>query len=454
MANTQVSRRSVLAGSALLAAGAPALLAGCSSGDDPAESTPPPTGDAAGESRAAPDFDPGDWDSVRAQFALDPELAHFAAYVLASHPAPVRAAVERWREALDADPAAAVADEIARDEEVRGAAAAHLGVDPAEVALTDSTTMGLGLVYHGLALRSGDHVLTTTHDFYATHEALRLTAARTGAEVEQIPLYDDPAAAGADEMTGRIAAAIRPQTRVVALTWVHSGTGVKLPVRAIADAVATANVGRAEEDRAILVLDAVHGLGADAALPGDLGCDVFVSGTHKWLFGPRGTGVVWAAQASGAGVAPIIPSFTAPSFVNWLTGDDGPSPFGVGNTPGGYQAFEHRWAVTEAFAFHSEIGPDRVAARTRELATRLKDGLAEIGGVRLVTPRDPELSAGLVCAEVAGRDPSEVVDRLRDQRIVATVTPYREPYVRFGASIVTTPDQVDAAVEAVAGLAG
>ncbi|TDC48871.1 aminotransferase class V-fold PLP-dependent enzyme [Jiangella ureilytica] len=448
MALAQVNRRTVLAGGALLAAGAPALLAGCSSRDDPAEGASSP----AGESQA-PQSDLGDWDAVRAQFALDPELAHFAAYVLASHPAPVRAAVERWREALDTDPAAAVADEVARDEEVRAAAAGYLGVEPADVALTDSTTMGLGLVYHGLALNPGDHVLTTTHDFYATHEALRLSAARTGAEVEQVPLYDDPAATGADEMAGRVAAAIRPQTRVVALTWVHSGTGVKIPVRAIADAVAAANAGRAEEDRAIVVLDAVHGLGADAASPGGLGCDVFVSGTHKWLFGPRGTGIVWAAAATGAGVAPAIPSFTAPSFVNWLTGDDQPSPFGVGNTPGGYQAFEHRWAVTEAFAFHREIGPDRVAARTQELATRLKDGLAETSGVRVVTPRDPELSAGLVCVEVAGQDPFEVVDRLRDQRIVATVTPYREPYVRFGASIVTTPEQVDAAVEAVAGLA-
>ncbi|WP_116947416.1 hypothetical protein [Jiangella endophytica] len=72
----------------------------------------------------------------------------------------------------------------------------------------------------------------------------------------------------------------------------------------------------------------------------------------------------------------------------------------------------------------------------------------------LVTPRDPELSAGLVCVEVAGHDPADVVEHLLGERIVASVTPYREAYVRFGTSIVTTPEQVDAAVEAVAGLAG
>ena len=128
--------------------------------------------------------------------------------------------------------------------------------------------------------------------------------------------------------------------------------------------------------------------------------------------------------------------------------------FGPDATPGGFHSFEHRWALAEAFTFHQDIGRARVAARTQELATRLKDGLAELSGVRVVTPRDPDLSSGIVCCEVAGREPFEVVELLRDQyRILASVSPYREPFVRFGASIVTTPEQVDSAVGALAEIA-
>lgn len=341
-----------------------------------------------------------DWEAVRAEFPLDPDLAHFAAYVLAAHPAPVRAAIERWRAALDADTATVVHEDYVHDEAVRAAAGQYLRVSPGEIALTDSTTMGLGLVYHGLALQPDDHVLTTTHDFYSTHEALRLAAARPGAAVERVALYDDPAEAAADVMVDRLASAVRRETRVVALTWVHSSTGVKIPVRQIADVLAEINADREPGQRARLYLDAIHGLGAEEDGPSELGCDVFISGTHKWLFGPRGTGVVWARVEAGEDVAPIIPSFYAPAFGNWLTGEDVPSPFGLGNTPGGYQPFEHRWAAVEAFDFHLSIGPDRVAARTRELATQLKDGLAGLSKVRLVTPQDPELSSGLVC----GRD--------------------------------------------------
>jgi selenocysteine lyase/cysteine desulfurase len=436
-----LDRRAFLAGSAL--AGALAVTGCTRSGSDKAPAAAPT------ERRA----DLSDWTDVRAQFALDPKLAHFAAFVLAAHPAPVRAAITRWRDKFDVDAATVVRDESGHDEDVRAAAARYLGVAADEIALTDSTTMGLGLIYNGLRLRPGDHVLTSTHDFLSTHEALRLVAERTGANVEKVPLYDNPATASADEIVSRVRAAVRPATRVAALTWVHSSTGVKLPIREIAESLREVNSGRAPEDRILLGVDAVHGLGAESTGPSELGCDVFISGTHKWLFGPRGTGLVWARRDAWSAFAPIIPTFTGPSAGAWLTGRPTPFIFGLDATPGGYKPFEHRWAVAEAFTFHLAIGKDRVAARTRELATRLKDGLAALDHVRLVTPRDPALSAGIVCLDVAGHEPAQVVAALRqDHGIVASVTPYREPYVRLGPSIVTSPEQVDAAVRALASL--
>ena len=41
----------------------------------------------------------------------------------------------------------------------------------------------------------------------------------------------------------------------------------------------------------------------------DLGCDFFVAGCHKWLFGPRGTGIAWGKMAAWAGTRPVIPPF-------------------------------------------------------------------------------------------------------------------------------------------------
>jgi selenocysteine lyase/cysteine desulfurase len=422
IAMTGVGRRSVLG--AGLAAGVGAL-AGCTA--DPAS---PPAGKA---------FDPKDWGSVRAQFALDPGLAHFAAFVFASHPAPVRAAIDKHRAGLDADTHGYLDQDTQYEEKVRAAAADYLGATTGEIALTDSTTMGMGLLCGGMKLAQGQDIVTTEHDFYGTHEALRLLTARTGAPVRKARLYDDPFTANAGDIVARLHAEIGPRTRLVVITWVHSSTGVRLPVKEIAGMLAGLNASREPAECALLVVDGVHGFAAVDASVGDLGCDFLTAGTHKWLFGPRGTGLLWGKAWDA--VAPLIPTFSVPDSPGQLA------------TPGGYHSFEHRWAVKEAFEFHQAIGRPRIAARIQEQATRLKQGLAGVGSVRLVTPMDPGLSAGLVMLQVNNSTPQETVRRLRaEHKIVASVTPYDNPLVRFGPSIVTTPEQCDEAVRAVAAL--
>ena len=312
--------------------------------------------------------------------------------------------------------------EAALDDAVLQAAARHLGVQPEEVALTDSTTMGLGLLYGGLRLRDGEEVVTTTHDFYSTYAALRLS----GARVRRIRLYRDPAAASVDEILAAVRQGIGPRTRVLALTWVHSSTGVKLPL---------AEIAKVLPERVMLCVDAVHALGVE---PPVVGPAFLSAGTHKWLAGPRGTGILYGRRGAWAEVGAIIPPF------------GGGAP-GASHTPGGYHSFEHRWALADAFKLHAKIGPERIQARIHSLASRLKDGLAEIPRVTLKTPRDPGVSAGLTCCLVDGEDPPATVSRLRAQKVLASVTPYATPYVRFGTGLFSGESDVDAAVGALRG---
>jgi selenocysteine lyase/cysteine desulfurase len=406
-------------------------------------------------SAAAADFDPRSWSSVRDQFSLDENDTNFSTFLLAPHPKQVRDAIERHRAALDRDSKRYLDSEESStaEDRVRAAAAAFLGVRPDELALTDSTTMGLGLVYGGLRLRAGQEVLTTTHDFYSTHESLRLRAVRTGAHVRRVRLYRDARIVSVDEIVSAVRRAVTRRTRALAVTWVHSSTGVKLPIRAIADALRSVNRSRAPDDRILLCVDAVHGFGVEAATPAELGCNVFVTGCHKWLFGPRGTGLVWARPAAWNAISPTIPSFDGRAIGAWIRRQPPRPPRAAAVTPGGFHSFEHRWALREAFEFRREIGQARVEARTHELAAGLKEGLRKIPGVRLVTPDASALSAGLVCFSVGNRDPDDLVTGLYDRaRIVASVTPYAARYVRLGPSILNSPDDVDLALRTIRAL--
>lgn len=431
---TKLPRRSLLAG--LLAMGA----AGCAG---------PGAMTSASARRKAP-ADP--WQSVRGEFNLSSAWIHMTGFLLASHPRPVREAIERLRRELDENPVDALHahEELAP---VREAAAAYMGVGAEEIALTDSTTMGLASMYLGLPLEAGDEVLTTVHDHYSTHESLRLAAERTGAVVRKIALYARGSAATATEMAGAIEEALTPATRVVAITWVHSSSGVKTPVRAIAEVVARANQGRAPGERVVCCVDGVHGFGVEDATMADLGCDFFAAGCHKWMFGPRGTGVLWGRRELWPMLRPSIPSFGKAAYEAWLRQQPPPPTTADMMSPGGFHSFEHRWALPAAFAFHRGIGKANVAARIHALNRQCKEGLEGMGHVTLHTPLEDALSAGLVCFEVAGMTPEAVVGRLRERKIIASTSPYATSYVRVAPSLLNSEADVEAVLRAIRALA-
>ena len=407
-----------------------------------------------GQATASPPPRLDTWEAVREQFLLKRDWIHMTGFLLASHPAPVREAIERHRRGLDEDPASYWFEhEESAEAEVLRAAAGYLGAGPTDIALTDSTTMGLGLLYGGLTLWPGQEILSTIHDHYSTETSLRHRAERTNASFRQVPLYRDLAAVSKDEIVEALVKAVRPNTRYVAVTWVHSSTGLKLPIRAMADELAAINADRNEKDRVIFCVDGVHGFGVENVTMADLGCDFFVAGCHKWLFGPRGTGLVWGHPRAWPAAHATIPTFNNEAYRIWMKElPPREVPRAASMTPGGFHSFEHRWALDEAFKFHLAIGKDRIEGRIHQLNRQLKEGLAGMNHVTLHTPMADDLSAGIVCFEVDGMSPEQVVQALRRKLILASVTPYATKYARLSPSLLTSPEQVDKTLEGIRNL--
>ncbi len=422
----------------LLASGAAVALVGCGG----KKKTP-----AAAATPAA-----SGWAGVRSQFALDPKDRHFDAFLFAPHPKPVRAAIATHRDGLDAGAAAYLHEhEETLDAAVAAAGAEYLGVNAGELAFVDSTTMGLGLIYSGVKLGRGDEVLTTEHDHYATHETLRLRAVRDGATIKRVRLYDDPAQATADEMIDRLQAAITPKTKVLALTWVHSGTGVKLPLARLTQALGNS--------RPLVVVDGVHALGVEAD-PIDIHLlDVLVAGTHKWLGGPRGTGIIWSIKGWDR-LTPVIPTFDLDSYLAWMEG--GALDVIEADAPG---AALHARRLPQLRASLGARAGVRVAdragpgegGRAHPLARPAAQGRAGRDAPRAADHAAPRpRSRRASCASTSTVwQPEDAVQRLAERdRIRASVTPYAERHVRLGTSLHVDERDVDAALGSVEALRG
>ncbi|USX51871.1 aminotransferase class V-fold PLP-dependent enzyme [Lentzea sp. HUAS12] len=318
-----------------------------------------------------------DWGAVRREFRLDPALTNLGLFYLASNPREVRDAVDEFRRRLDSNSHDLMPEEA---REVAVALGQYVGGAADDIAFVPNTTIGLSIVYGGLKLRAGQELLLNDQDHAWHQQAARLAAGRVGANVRVGTLFENPAKATEDEIATRLRNSITPRTRAVGITWVQSSTGVRMPVRACASVVAEANRGRAREDRCLLVVDGVHGLAAVDDDAARMGADVFVAGTHKWLFGPRGTGMVWVNPEVSDQIVPLLPSLSDRSPTALLG-------------PGGFHAFEQYYAVRAAVRFHQRRDP---RSRRPHAARRL--GLRGHGVLRRSRPHRPR-AGGTVAAE-------------------------------------------------------
>ncbi|MFJ7313610.1 aminotransferase class V-fold PLP-dependent enzyme [Pseudomonas sp. NPDC098747] len=376
------------------------------------------------------------WAQLQQLFDQDPDYLHFSNFLITSHPKPVREAIERHRAALDKNPGLAMDWDLGvieeREENVRVWAGQYLQANARQIALTGSTTEGLATIYGGVHVRPDQEILTTAHEHYAVHTILALRKERDGTQVRKIRLFKDPQTATKAEILAAIDSAIRPETRVLGMCWVHSGSGMKLPIGDIGALVDKHNRGRSDADRIIYVVDGVHGFGVDNLSFAQMNCDFFVAGTHKWMFGPRGTGIICSRFEDVRYVTPIIPTFSeATTFATTMT-------------PGGYHAFEHRWALDEAFKLHLQLGKAEVEARIHALNSYLKKRLQQRPQIELVTPLSPELSAGFTFFRVKGKDSDKIAAYLMANKVVAdAVERDVGPVIRTAPGLLNDEAQID-----------
>jgi selenocysteine lyase/cysteine desulfurase len=143
-------------------------------------------------------------------------------------------------------------------------------------------------------------------------------------------------------------------------------------------------------------------------------------------------------------VTPTIPAFSFNAYGSWLgLVDDAKINPAEWHTPGGFHSFENRWALKDAFEWQQAIGRTRVHERTTQLSSLLKEGLSQMNHVKLHTPLNPDLSAGINCFDVDGLKPEEVVKEFSERKIIASQAPYHVSCARLTPCIANTEEEVD-----------
>lgn len=320
-----------------------------------------------------------------------------------------------------------------------------LGVDPADIAFNRNATDGINAVAAGFPLQPGDEIITSTEEHPAMVIPWLAACDRNGARMRFMPISAD-----SDQFVANLLAQFTPQTRVVTISQVSCETGVRLPVDLIRGIVGP--------DVAILI-DASQSVGQFEVKIPKLNADFVIGNGHKWLAGPKGTGFVWFKPES-IHLAPPVYFHSETVDPHWSRDYYQSDPLPAIKVSGKAERFEfgtRSWhlfgALANAIEYQATLGWPAIENHMRTMSNHAKESLAEIPGVRVLSPGEWEDSSGLVTFSIAGMKGELASQRLWDGYKIAQRRVASPSSVRVACAYFTSAEDIQCLVEAVDSLA-
>ena len=366
-----------------------------------------------------------DWDQLAGQFTLDRGVVNLNHAGVGSCCQAVLAAVDAHASEIERLPSHHIFQYGPKLEPIRRDLAQMLDCDPEEVALVRNATEALDTILLGLPLRPGDEIVTTTLDYWAMLDALDQREKRDGIVVRKVrvpvPAHTE------EEIIAAFAAALTDRTKLILVSHPVNLTGQHFPV---------ASLCALAHQRGIQVaVDAAQSFGQFPLSARTLGCDYLGTSLHKWLMGPKGTGLLYVKRDLIPGLWPLFPS-------------------GKTRAPDDIRKFELigtappvHLALAEAIRFHRAIGADRIAARLLHLRDLWSGPLRAHERFHFHTSFAPGMSGVIASFHLRGVNSGDLFQRLFREEKIFTYNVARRTSefqgLRISPGLATTPSELE-----------
>lgn len=292
----------------------------------------------------------------------------------------------------------------------------------ADIALVKNTSEALSFVAFGLDWQAGDQILISDEEFPSNRivwEALQ----PQGVEVIAVSLK------GSDP-EGALLAACGPRTRLLSISAVQYGSGLRLDLQ---------RLGAGCQARGVLLcVDAIQQLGA---LPFDVqasGCAFAMADGHKWMLGPEGLGVFYCRRD----LREQLKLHEYGWHMLEHAGDYDRQDWQPARTARRFECGSPNMlgavALEASLSLLNELGLPQIASRLAERIQWLQQGLKHIPGAEILSPSQPERQAGILTFRLAGVDNKSLFEYLKSQQVVCAL---RGGGIRFSPHFYT-PEQV------------
>ncbi len=382
---------------------------------------------------------------MREHFLLDPDITFLNHGSFGACPAEVFADYQRWQRELESNPVAFLGRRSgALLGQARAQLAAYLGARGEDLVFVANATTGVNIVARSLALRPGDEVLATDHEYGACDATWQHLCAQVGATYRRVtlplPLPFDPTA-----FVSTVMAAVTPRTRLIFTSHITSTTALIFPVAGLCAQARAAGIPT--------LIDGAHAPGHIDVDLSALGADFYTGNCHKWLCAPKGSAFLHVRPDYQAAVHATVVSWGYVAEASGHTGFDAYT---------GHTALERRlqWqgtrdiaaylAVPAAIRFQARHDWPAHRARGHAMAIALRNRVIARNGL---APAAPDSAYGqMVTMPVRCADPEGLRRWLFDERrIEVPVTQHAgQVFVRVSVQAYNTEADLAALDSALA----
>lgn len=317
-----------------------------------------------------------------------------------------------------------------REQALRVALQAFINAPSADdIALLPSTSAALSVVAGGIDWRWGDNVVGADEEFPSNRMPWQAQR-KWGVTWRGVPV------SGVADPEAALLSACDDRTRVLAISSVQFGTGLRLDL---------ARLGEACRRRHILFcVDAIQSLGA---LPLDVqacGIDFTMADAHKWLLGPEGIAVFYCRSD-------LRPQLELRQFGWHMAEDVGDYDARTWRPAASARRFEcgspnmtgiH--ALAASLSLLVELGAVEVATRILRNSSYLIEKLRELAGAQVLTPGPEARRAGIVTVRLPDTDHESLRTKLGAAGVICAC---RAGGLRFSPHVHNTPTQIDNMLE-------
>jgi len=368
---------------------------------------------------------------LRAEMPVAGRWAYFDHAAVAPIPERSAAAVRKWCEESLADGDTRWPEWSRGAEATRDAAARLLGAERDEIALVPNTTAGITLVAEGLDWRPGDNVVTLADEF-PSNAYPWLNLATRGVETRRVPT-DTSGRLDLD----KLAAACDERTRIVSVSWVSYSTGYRHEVDRIA--------AIAHERGALMMLDAIQGLGAFPFDVRNTPIDFLAADGHKWMLGPEGAGLAFVRRAHLGRLRPFGVGWHSVVHAADYTRIELNLKPSAARYEGGSQNMVGMLGFGASLELLLELGIQNIAASILDITGQACERLKAFGAT-VISDRGPEHRSGIVAFEWPGHDPLAVKKHCLYRKVVLSC---RAGRLRISPHAYNNGEDLDRLIEAL-----